>query len=107
MTDRERVIRLEDDGSVLGTFEKITLKVAEQVDEFIFETLSEWYAYKTQRIVKKTDMIAALANYLQAVPAEMEGGGHEWWYVCGECHGTIRSQDTFCRHCGRRVKWSE
>ena len=40
------------------------------------------------------------------VPAEIEGGGHNWWYVCGECHTTISSGDKFCRECGRAVKWN-
>jgi rubrerythrin len=28
-----------------------------------------------------------------------------WWYVCGNCGGTIDYHDRFCRFCGRRVKW--
>jgi hypothetical protein len=39
------------------------------------------------------------------VKAEIEGGGHTWWYVCPECHGSIDSKDHFCRHCGQAVKW--
>lgn len=38
------------------------------------------------------------------VEAELEGGGHTWWYVCPECHGAIDRQDHFCRHCGQAVK---
>ena len=39
------------------------------------------------------------------VEAELEGGGRDWWYVCGECHGMIAKQATYCQHCGRKVKW--
>lgn len=38
------------------------------------------------------------------VEAELEGGGHTWWYVCPECHGEIDSSDHYCRHCGQAVK---
>ena len=38
------------------------------------------------------------------VPYEMEGGGSNWYPVCGECHGVISDQDSFCRHCGTPVK---
>lgn len=41
----------------------------------------------------------------EPVPAELEGGGSSWWHVCGECHGWIDSSDSYCRHCGRRIKW--
>ena len=40
----------------------------------------------------------------EPVEAEIEGGGSSWWYVCGECHGTIDKWDSYCKHCGRRVK---
>ncbi|MBQ1792887.1 MAG: hypothetical protein II008_22155 [Oscillospiraceae bacterium] len=39
------------------------------------------------------------------VEAELEGGGHTWWYVCGECHTAIDTRDKFCRECGRRINW--
>ena len=42
---------------------------------------------------------------LKPVPAEIEGGGHTWWYVCGECHTAIDRKDKYCRECGRRMKW--
>ena len=41
----------------------------------------------------------------QPIKAELEGGGHTWWYVCGDCHGTIGNRDSYCRHCGRMVSW--
>ena len=47
------------------------------------------------------------ADNLQQDPveAELEGGGHTWWYVCGECHTAIDPRDKFCRECGRRINW--
>lgn len=39
------------------------------------------------------------------VPAELEGGGSSWWWVCGECHGQISKGDRYCRHCGHEIKW--
>ena len=42
----------------------------------------------------------------EATPAEMEGGGSTWWIVCGACHGAIDTNDHYCKHCGRKVRWS-
>ena len=39
------------------------------------------------------------------VQAEVEGGGSSWWWVCGDCHGTIDRGDIYCRNCGRKIKW--
>lgn len=40
------------------------------------------------------------------MPAEIEGGGTTWFYVCGECHGSIDTRDKYCRHCGHPIDWS-
>lgn len=37
--------------------------------------------------------------------AELEGGGHTWWDVCGECHGTIEKRYRWCPYCGREIDW--
>ena len=50
-----------------------------------------------------TDALALLKEQ-EPVETELEGGGSTWWHVCGECHGTIGDYDSFCRHCGRRIK---
>lgn len=44
---------------------------------------------------------------MNSVPAELEGGGYSWWWVCGDCHGTIRYGEKICRHCGVKVEWDE
>ena len=38
--------------------------------------------------------------------AELEGGSHTWWYVCGECHGQIDWHTPTCPHCKRKVNWN-
>jgi hypothetical protein len=56
---------------------------------------------------KTADLMKKAAEALRRnIPQEMEleGGGSTWWHVCPECHGTIDSQDQFCRHCGQAVK---
>lgn len=53
------------------------------------------------------DMAAQLLALQIPKPAELEGGGHTWFYVCGECHGAINREDRFCRHCGNAVSWKE
>lgn len=35
---------------------------------------------------------------------EKEGGGSTWWDVCGECRGTVNSQDAYCKHCGAKFE---
>lgn len=39
-------------------------------------------------------------------PAEIEGGGSNYWIVCGKCRGWIDTNDHYCRHCGGKVIWS-
>ena len=39
------------------------------------------------------------------VPAEVEGGGRCWFYVCGSCHTALNPRDVYCRVCGRKVEW--
>lgn len=54
-----------------------------------------------------TQLANAVENaiaYLTPVPAEIEGGGHNWFEVCGECHTSINSWWRFCPECGRGVK---
>ena len=41
----------------------------------------------------------------EPVEAEIEGGGWNWWYVCGECHGAIDPNEQYCRHCGCPIIW--
>ena len=43
---------------------------------------------------------------VRTAEAEMEGGGHTWFFVCGECHTAIDSRDKYCRECGREIIWA-
>ena len=45
--------------------------------------------------------------YAKAVPVEIEGGGYNWWYVCGECHGQVNTGDRACGHCESTLRWDE
>lgn len=53
------------------------------------------------------EMAAQMLRTQIDTPAEIEGGGHTWFYVCGECHGAIDSGDRFCKHCGQAVSWQD
>lgn len=37
--------------------------------------------------------------------AEIEGGGHMVFFVCGECHTALATADRYCRQCGRKITW--
>ena len=50
-------------------------------------------------------VLCNVQKFLTPVPAEIEGGGHTWYMVCGECHGVIDNNDTFCKHCGYEIDW--
>ena len=50
------------------------------------------------------DDAAELLKEQEPVECELEGGGTTWWYVCGDCHGEIDNRDSYCKHCGRKVK---
>lgn len=41
----------------------------------------------------------------EPVEAEIEGGGFNWWYVCGECHTAINPRIHYCPECGHHILW--
>lgn len=58
MKDKELKCNIMDDiGNIINT---ITTKVTETQDEFIFQTISDWWSDKTQRIISKQELIDAL-----------------------------------------------
>lgn len=84
MPDREKVIRgLENTRKLLSNF---VFPFSDDADAIIADTIS---------MLKEQD----------PVPAELEGGGSSWWWVCGECHGQISKGDRYCRHCGHEINW--
>ena len=38
---------------------------------------------------------------------ELEGGGHSWYWVCGECRKIISDRYKYCPGCGRKIKWDD
>lgn len=42
---------------------------------------------------------------MEPVPVELEGGGWNWWYVCGECHAAVGTGDKTCKSCKRKLSW--
>ena len=53
------------------------------------------------------EMAAQMLRTQIDIPAQIEGGGTTWFYVCAECHGQIERNDRFCRHCGQAISWKE
>lgn len=45
----------------------------------------------------------------RSVPAEaeLEGDPAGYWNVCPECHGDLRDGDPWCRHCGKKILWTQ
>ena len=59
---------------------------------------------RAKKYARYLDDAAELLKEQKPVEAELEGGGTNWWYVCGDCHGAIDNRDSYCRHCGRKIK---
>ena len=77
------------------------LAVAKSIDsEFVYITKAE--AEKCLEMAKTKETL--LSNPSRS---EVEGGGSSWFYVCGECHGSVNPYDKHCRHCGRQIEWNE
>lgn len=63
---------------------------------------SSYAIWKTAESCRKA---AEELERLIPAPAEIEGGGTSWFYVCGKCNKAINYKDKYCRECGREVKW--
>ena len=89
MPDREKVIKAVEEAFDLVHSDFIG------TDDF---NEAEWEQ-------NKTDALALLKKHIP-VAYEMEGDGRTpfWYWVCGECHGQIDSNDHYCRHCGQAIK---
>lgn len=44
-------------------------------------------------------------TYEKCGEIEIEGGGHTWWHVCPNCHGSVDKHDLYCKHCGGAITW--
>ena len=81
----------------------------EGVKDFLFE-LAKITRDQQERILRFFQAYEAVGKAIDVmmekqIPTEIEieGGGHTWWHVCGECHGAIDSSDRYCKHCGRKL----
>lgn len=45
--------------------------------------------------------------YQKPVRMEIEGGGYNWFYVCGECHVQVKVGDKECGCCHSKLLWDE
>jgi len=72
----------------------------------VSDSLDSQFVYITRAEAEKCLELAEVEETLLTKPVrtEWEGGGHNWWCVCGECHGALDPSDHFCRHCGRKIK---
>ena len=72
----------------------------------VSDSLDSNFVYITKNEARKCLELAEAENTLlmAPVPAEIEGGGSTWWYVCGDCHGSLDPSDLYCKHCGRKIK---
>ena len=81
--------------------EKIKHKL--EVQLAVSDTIDSDFVVVSKGNAKK--LIVFLAEQ-QPVPAELEGGGANWWDVCGNCHTTIIRNYKFCPECGRGILWA-
>ena len=52
----------------METFDSITIRAVETMDEFIFEVISEWSMVKTQRQISKETLLEALTKQKPVKP---------------------------------------
>ena len=55
------------------------------------------------------DLALEVNNLIQrhrGIDAEIEGSGHNYFFVCGECHTALNPRDKYCRECGSLVIWA-
>ena len=68
---------------------------------------SKWVYILVSEAEHCLDLVEAedtLLTNIEPSEIEIEGGGHSWFYVCGECHGAVDNWDHYCKHCGRKIK---
>lgn len=81
---------------------EIIFDIAEDVAEAIDE--------KTTRLQRRMDAARVLREHIsrsdKRASVEIEGGPHNWWYVCEECHTVVNMMDKTCPECGAELDWS-
>ena len=95
----------------LETIDSVTVRATETMDEFIFEVISEWYMFKTQRKISKEELLEALTKRKPVKPLWPEEVA-----FCGACTKGIvgwddpvdgECRDNYCRLCGQKVDWDD
>lgn len=69
--------------------------------EIVINGLMKLKEYLPSTMWEPINNAIAILQKQEPCVIEIEGGGPSWWYVCEECHGSVDSSDSFCRHCGR------
>lgn len=98
MTQTELALQIESEGGFISRIVNGKLKPS-------WTTMQKILWAMHSKIMIVPEETERLVPELDALPAEMEGGGSCWWYVCQDCHGDISLNDHYCRHCGRKVSW--
>ena len=93
MTQEEKIRKLEDAAKEAGL-------VSERL-RTVFHGIS-FRCFQWSELMKEA---AEDEKKRTPVKAELEGGGSNWWNVCGDCHTAISTGDRFCRQCGRPLIW--
>jgi rubrerythrin len=98
---KDRVQEIKELIDQLKEAKEVNLKVAKDLRETDQEI--SFFYYKLSDLIKKAE--EDLKRQMP-VTAELDGGGHSWWYVCGECHTAVDYKTERCPECGRRIKWN-
>lgn len=90
---------------VCNIVNRISTKVAETNDEFIFTTVSDWWFSQTQYKISKKHLIDALTKQRPVKPC-IAREDDEFYWKCGTCFKSMRGFD-YCPHCGQKVDWDD
>lgn len=86
--------------------EKLIKRLKTQIE--VSDKLGADFCYITKNEAKKCLELAEAEDVIlmEPVHAEIEGGGSNWWNVCGECHSSLNPGDKYCHECGRKIEWA-
>ena len=71
----------------------------------IIEALNSAIVERDQTIRLSVQFRDGMIRELMPEPAEWEGGGSNWFFVCPECHVHIKQGTRFCMSCGKEIIW--
>lgn len=96
--EKKGVVRMSEREKLITQLESLRFYLT-KYDRDFFDT-----AVDKKAAAKAIANAIALLNDKETA-AEMEGGGANWFFVCGECRGLLGTNDKYCRNCGRKVVW--